>query len=151
MSRLPRGLILAAALCVVAHAACTDITGATRELLLVPERTRLTAGELNFQGFPATFINHSASPVQPQGWGCDAIGAFVDRRAHFVWVELGPIALPLESVVASCRYNPAGPAVVASGDSLRVYGWAGEPGPGTYRLRFKTSGGVAISNAIIVQ
>ena len=79
------------------------------------------------------------------------MGAFVDRRAHFVWEELGPIALPTETDVAQCRYNPAGPPVVTPGDSLRVYGWAGEPGPGTYRLRFKTSGGVAISNAIVVQ
>ena len=89
--------------------------------------------------------------MRPEGWGCGYTGALVDRRSHFVWEEVSPIALPPEEVVATCRYNPVGPSVVAPGDSLRVYGWPGDIGPGTYRLRFLTSGGVAISQSIVVE
>ena len=150
-SLLGRGAVLAALL---GLAACTDVTGATQQLLLVPSASTLTLAQAAQDGLRAMLHNRSGVTITLQGGGCDSHGATVYHRLPGIgWIAQpspGPVTTLLASI-ALCPYYLVPPDLVHAGDSVIIHGTTFVNVRGDYRLEIATTAGLAISSVITVR
>ncbi len=138
----------------LATAACTDVTGATQQPLLVPTAATLTVAQSAQDGLRAMLHNRSGATITLQGWGCASHGATVYHRLPGVgWIaQPSPdLSTTLAPITALCPNYLVPPDLVYAGDSTIVFGTTFVSVPGDYRLEIATTAGPAISTVITVR
>lgn len=149
--RIAFGLSLAWLPLTTACSATTAVTeipaDGTVDLALQPRYATLTLAMVADSGVVAIFTNHTSAAVLLNGMGCGALGTGVDRQRGGEWM-----ALPIVPQFELCANNVVAPTV-RPGDSTMVYARAARTDlvAGRYRLRLATSGGEAISTAVVIR